>query len=144
MTSISESEMQLSPSLNLVHYSVVDQIMPPTTLPSLVNQIPSNPHLLPPLQQLPPTNLIHTQLISNPQLVLSTPALTTALIPTSNQLFEFSHPPPLVSSTNIPGPSLGLSNGIMSVCATTRAEGSHNGSEYRVSLILQYQYTQLI
>ena len=134
MTSISESEMQLSPSLNLsAHYSV-DQIMVPTTLPSLVNQIPSIPHLLPPLPQLPPTNLIHTQLISNPQLVLSTPALTTALIPPPNQLFEFTHPTPLVPATSTPVPNLGLSNGIMSVSVTTRAEGSHNGSDYRVSI----------
>ena len=133
MSSISETEMQLSPSLNLAaHYSAVDQIMPPTTQPSLVNQIASNPHFLPPLPQLPPVNLIHTQLISNPQLILSTPTLTTALIPTSNQLFEFSHPPPLVPSSTS-GPNLGLSNGIMSVCTSTRAEGSHNGSEYRVS-----------
>eukprot|EP00800_Vazella_pourtalesii_P017111 TRINITY_DN5095_c0_g3_i6.p1 TRINITY_DN5095_c0_g3~~TRINITY_DN5095_c0_g3_i6.p1 ORF type:complete len:954 (-),score=218.93 TRINITY_DN5095_c0_g3_i6:129-2744(-) len=86
-------------------------------MPSLVSQM-SNSHLLP--MQLPPPNLLHTRLISSPQLIHSTPTISSALVLPPSQLFEFSHP----------SSSLAITNGLMTV-PTTRTDGSHNGSEYR-------------
>ena len=164
-SNISESEMQAPPVLNLAHFDRVDQILTTSTQSNIPIQIPPSQHLLQPqlvaMQQLNPTrqlpmqqlapkqplvpcSIIHTQLptplqhLSSTQLVQSTPVLTTSHVVSTNQILEFTHPPAVTPATSTSGPSLTLTNGIMSVSSTSRTDGSLNDSEFRVSSNLEF------